>query len=342
MKKQPTSYLTSRVVFLLAASLGVFLFLLIALLLCRDTLQLYIVPVALLLLALLVVYFVRYILLPYREIQKTMILFASGYTYDAPLEQRHYFCPAEEQMIRRFSEIVNRNTLLDISKKQAEYLALQNQINPHFLYNTLESIRGEAMASGLDDLANMTEAMAKFFRYSIFNVNHLVHLEEELMNIENYFRIQHYRFGDKLNLVIESPPEDTEAAYRCLMPKMTLQPIVENAVYHGIEPKLGTGTLRIRIELTQERLIVTVSDDGLGMEPEKRDALNQKLSMISIDEIQSDKPNRNGIALINVNTRIKLLFGEAYGLHIFSSPNVGTDVVVTLPLHIEGGTADAL
>ena len=157
-------------------------------------------------------------------------------------------------------------------------------------------------------------------------------------SVWRYFRIQHYRFGDKLNLVIESPPEDTEAAYRCLMPKMTLQPIVENAVYPGIEPKLGTGTLRIRIELTQKRLIVTVSDDGLGMEPEKRDALNQKLSMISIDEIQSDKPNRNGIALINVNTRIKLLFGEAYGLHIFSSPNVGTDVVVTLPLHIEGGT----
>lgn len=302
--------------------------------------EIYVTILAAVGLLLLLGFFVHFILRPYKEIQKNMVLFSAGYTYDSLFELRHYFCRPEELMIHRFSEIINRSSLLDLSKKQAEYLALQNQINPHFLYNTLENIRGEALMAGLDKLADMTEAMAKFFRYSIYNVGHLVHLEDELLNIENYLHIQRYRFGDRLNFLVEVAPEDAEKAYHCCMPKMTLQPIVENAVYHGIEPKLGNGTLRIKIELTTDRIIITVSDNGIGMEQTRVDAMNHRFSMMSMEEIQQDQFTRTGIALINVNTRIKLLFGEIYGIHMFSSPQVGTDVVVTLPLNIKGLEAD--
>ncbi len=281
--------------------------------------------------------FLRFVWRPYMEWRKTMILFSAGYIYSAVFELPHPLCRPEALMLQKFSGIIKKNKFLDVSKKQAEYLALQNQINPHFLYNTLESIRGEAMTAGLNELANMTEAMAKFFRYSIYNVNHLVRLEEELNNINNYFAIQHYRFGDRLTSVIEIDPADAEMAYLCVLPKMTLQPIVENAVFHGIEPKLGKGVIRIKIELMADRLIITVSDNGQGIESERLDGLNHRLSMNSFDEIQTDIPERNGIALMNVNTRIKLLFGENYGLHLYSAYGAGTDVMISLPFNTEEG-----
>lgn len=333
-------YLVNRVFLFTILLIADFILVLVFSTFFSGLLELYAMGLAVVILLFLLGFFFRFILRPYKEIQKSMVLFSAGYTYDSLFELRHYFCRPEELMIHRFSEIINRSSLLDLSKKQAEYLALQNQINPHFLYNTLENIRGEALVAGLDNLADMTEAMAKFFRYSIYNVSHLVHLEDELLNVENYLHIQRYRFGDRLSFIVEVAPEDAEKAYHCCMPKMTLQPIVENAVYHGIEPKLGNGTLRIKVELTTDRIIITVSDNGIGMEQTRVDAMNHRFSMMSMEEIQQDQFTRTGIALINVNTRIKLLFGEIYGIHMFSSPQVGTDVVVTLPLNVKGLEAD--
>ncbi|WP_312643616.1 histidine kinase [Hydrogenoanaerobacterium sp.] len=276
---------------------------------------------------------------PYKETAKVLQLFASGYTIQAIYDLRLPISPEVEGAIEKLKAFLNTNELINVTKKQAQYLALQNQINPHFLYNTLEGIRGEAITAGLDNVAKMTEALATFFRYTISNVEHLVLLEDELANIENYYIIQQYRFGERLNLTIDYDGEDQTEVLKYRLPKLILQPIVENSIFHGIERKIEKGNIRIKIEATPKRLIITISDDGLGIEETRLRELNEKLNVSSFDYVQTDNEKKGGIAIVNVNNRIKLLFGEQYGITIYSTLNVGTDVEVTLPLitkNIEG------
>ncbi|NLU53584.1 MAG: histidine kinase [Clostridiaceae bacterium] len=272
---------------------------------------------------------------PYKGTSRLLKLFAQGYTMERVYDMPNPISPEITDAFNRFKELVNTTELINLSVKQSQYLALQNQINPHFLYNTLEGIRGEALSAGVTSIAQMTEALSTFFRYTISNVDRLVTLEEELENIENYCIIQQYRFGDRLSLSVEVDDEDTDWILNCRMPKLTLQPIVENSIYHGLEPKLGKGNLKIKVESTKSRLIITVSDDGLGFEEERLSILNNALNGISVDYVKPDSEKKGGIALINVNSRIKLLFGEEYGLYIYSSPGAGTDVQITLPILTE-------
>jgi two-component system sensor histidine kinase YesM len=268
---------------------------------------------------------------PYKETSKALSLFSEGSILQGIFDLR---CPISKQMedaIYRFQVMIDTKELFNLSKKQAEYLALQNQINPHFLYNTLESIRSEALCAGMDGVADMTEALATFFRYTISNVDHLVTLEDELSNIQNYYLIQQYRFGDRLNVSVEYQEEDEKEALMCCLPKLTLQPIVENSIYHGIERKIGKGNLRIKIQLTTDRLIIVISDDGLGIEKEQLDLLNKKLRSTCLDDVAQLKGKQGGIAVVNVNNRIKLLFGDEYGIYFYSTLGVGTDVTITLP-----------
>ena len=119
-------------------------------------------------------------------------------------------------------------------QKETEILALQNQINPHFLYNVLDSIRGQAIVEGVSEIAEMTEALSKLFRYSISNSDAVVYLGNEIKNLRTYFTIQQYRFNNRFELIIENDADD-EAIMQYRIPKMTIQPIVENAIYHGLE-----------------------------------------------------------------------------------------------------------
>lgn len=145
--------------------------------------------------------------------------------------------------------LLNSSELMKRNKRQAQYLALQNQINPHFLYNTLESIRSEALIAGLGQLAEMTEALASFFRYTISKLENLVSVEEELQNCETYFKIQQYRFAERLALSIQCDGQDWDRIYNCRLPKLTMQPILENSIIHGTERKLGVGHLKIHLEI---------------------------------------------------------------------------------------------
>ena len=282
--------------------------------------------------------FFRRILRPYLEMRKMYRLYADGYyterLFDYEIQVDREIEHAEKELMSRF----DKGELLSLSKKQAEYLALQNQINPHFLYNTLEGIRSEAIMAGMDTVAEMTEALATFFRYTISKVDHLVSLEDELANIENYYVIQQYRFGSKLSLSIEYEDDDEMESLSCMIPKLTLQPIVENSIYHGLEEKVGKGRLVIRIARLGERLLITISDDGVGMEPEKLEELNRKMSKAPMDDVQVQGEKQGGIAVVNVNNRIKLLFGEEYGLYFYSTQGIGTDVEITLPVLTENMT----
>ncbi|MEY8351993.1 histidine kinase [Lachnospiraceae bacterium 54-53] len=272
---------------------------------------------------------------PMQETKRVERQFASGSVINDLFKIRYPHCPESQQVNQRFQEMLGTRELINVSKKQAEYLALQNQINPHFLYNTLEGIRSEALIEGVDSIAEMTEALATFFRYTISNVDHLVTLEDELANIENYYYIQQFRFGKKLQLNIqyaflEELDEMDILQYR--LPKLTLQPVVENSIYHGIERKIGKGHLIIKISVTDSRLIIKVSDDGLGMEAGRVRELNEKLKSLSLDDVNPGMDRKGGIAIQNVNNRIKLLFGEEYGIYVYSQERAGTDVEITLPL----------
>ncbi len=222
----------------------------------------------------------------------------------------------------------------DILYKQAELDALQSQINPHFLYNTLDSIRGQALAEGAEDIADMTEALSTFFRYSISNRNNVVTLNEELENVQNYFMIQQFRFNNRFRLQIFPFPQ--ELGETCFLPKMTLQPILENTILHGMEEKIGPGTISIRVVSTDNRTILTISDDGTGMTEETLLRLQAKLR--DEEPVPLHRTRGNGIALPNANRRIKLLFGKEYGMRIMSTLGLGTDVEITLPRR--GGIID--
>ncbi|MDD3204680.1 MAG: histidine kinase [Lachnospiraceae bacterium] len=272
------------------------------------------------------------IVIPYHRSEKVMKRFLDGYTLAEDKElSMSFLSPATHKELQRLEEILHSPQMFDLNKRQAQYLALQNQINPHFLYNTLESIRSEALIAGLESVADMTEALATFFRYTISKVENLVSVEEELENCKTYFRIQQYRFGNRLQLHIDYEEEEWQEIIHCRIPKLTLQPILENSIIHGTELKIGTGNLRIQFERTEKRLIIRISDDGIGMEEQTLLELNRRLRKDSSKVSYQQSETKGGIALANVNNRIHLIFGEEYGMHVYSIQGEGTDVEITIP-----------
>lgn len=276
-----------------------------------------------------------WIVVPYGKTEKLTERFLDGHIIsDGGIPDTVWLTPSMKSQIEIIDKMLKAPQIMDLNKRQAQYLALQNQINPHFLYNTLESIRGEALIAGLTSVADMTEALAKFFRYTITKVENLVTVEEELENCETYFRIQQYRFGDRLKLHIECDEEEREDIMNCKIPKLTLQPILENSIIHGTELKVDTGNLKIKFQRTEKRLIIRISDDGIGMDEETLAKLNRKLGSGRNNIAYTEEEKKGGIALVNVNNRIHLIFGEEYGVHIYSVYQKGTDVEITIPLTI--------
>ena len=273
-----------------------------------------------------------WIVRPFLRLERETLLFVEGYTPNSPPEEETiFFTPAGRRVWECLQQMLDSSELMKLNKRQAQYLALQNQINPHFLYNTLESIRSEALVGGLTALAEMTEALASFFRYTISKVENLVSVEEELQNCETYFKIQRYRFAERLQLTIQCDSGDREEIYNCRLPKLTMQPILENSIIHGTECKIGTGHLNIRLERTGKLLLIRISDDGVGMDEQTLARMNAQLQKSVRAVASQDAREKGGIALRNVNNRIHLLFGEEYGLRVFSMPGVGTDVEILLP-----------
>ena len=219
-----------------------------------------------------------------------------------------------------------------LDEEQTELTALQSQINPHFLYNTLESIRGQALMDDNREIAGMVEALSSFFRYSISRKGKLVTLREELANINNYMLIQCYRFNNRFSLEVLIDEEDEEA-YDFLIPKLIIQPVVENAIYHGLEEKLEGGRVTIEVIVTDKTLILTISDNGSGIEGAALAKLNQRIHSPSmrVEEEGGQKQHNTGIALPNIHKRIQLLFGEEYGVNVYSTVGQGTDVEITIP-----------
>lgn len=274
------------------------------------------------------------ILLPNRAILREFERFNLGYDSGSIFSLEVGYSDALMRALAKIGGFLDNQQTIKLSNRQAQYLALQNQINPHFLYNTLEAIRGDALSEGINTIATTTEALATFFRYTISNVDSLVTLEEELSNAENYFAIQNYRFGDKISMEVLMEEGEKELL-SCKIPKLTLQPIIENAIIHGLENKIGHGKVVISMTSDSKRLIIEIADDGVGMSEDSLNALNSSLKHLRVDKVEEEKIKVGGIALKNVNERILLLFGEPYGLRVSSVKNYGTQVLIQLPLQFQ-------
>lgn len=222
--------------------------------------------------------------------------------------------------------LLQREAAAQIMSKQAEINALQNQINPHFLYNTLETIRGQALCCGADEIADTTKDLADIFRYNISRKGTMVHLREELANISAYMKIQRIRFSDKFELTADVDPDTLELQ----IPKLLVQPVIENALKHGLEMKRGKGHIHVRAFRTEHRLEISVEDDGVGMPPEMLAALNEKLSHRGDGSIAAISGAGTDIGLVNINDRIRLIYGEEYGVTAISAEHMGTKVTLSL------------
>ena len=272
----------------------------------------------------------EFLIKPYKQARGVFEHFIDSGNFRELLDQDYQIFPEQNRVIQKLDSILDEKNIIELSTKHAELLALQNQINPHFLYNTLEAIRGDALCEGVDSIADTTEALSTFFRYTITNTGNLVSVEDELENVENYFKIQQYRFGDKLKMKVNFP-DDYSRILECKLPKLTLQPVVENAIFHGLEAKAEGGVITISMEMTEKKLLINIHDDGIGINEEELIKINQRLETVS-GPLKEEKRKRGGIALPNVSRRIKLLFGEEYGIHIYSIPNLGTEVRITVPI----------
>lgn len=272
----------------------------------------------------------EFLIKPYKQARGVFEHFIDSGNFRELLDQDYQIFPEQNRVMQKLDSILDEKNIIELSTKHAELLALQNQINPHFLYNTLEAIRGDALCEGVDSIADTTEALSTFFRYTITNTGNLVSVEDELENVENYFKIQQYRFGDKLNMKVNFP-DDYSRILECKLPKLTLQPVVENAIFHGLEAKAEGGVITISMEMTEKKLLINIHDDGIGINEEELIKINQRLETVS-GPLKEEKRKRGGIALPNVSRRIKLLFGEKYGIHIYSIPNLGTEVRITVPI----------
>ena len=206
--------------------------------------------------------------------------------------------------------------------KKSQYDMLQTQINPHFLYNTLETINWMAynMSNSENPVSKSLINLASFFRNTLTS-GYFVSIENEIKYTKEYINILALRYGDLFD--IEWEIDESILSYTII--KICLQPIIENAVYHGIKQKNDKGLIKIKGLCDDNNIILIVSDDGVGIEKDALDELNKTLSETSFTNEKSH------IGLSNVNQRIKIIFGDSYGIHVESTVGVGTDVYVTIP-----------
>lgn len=234
-----------------------------------------------------------------------------------------------EGQVKRKIEEMSHSYERELLMKQADIQALQSQINPHFLYNALECIRGQALIEGAEDIADIAEELSSFFRYSISNKGDMVTLDDELENVKSYVNIQKFRFKNKFSFNVQFDEEaERKKTGSIVMPKLVLQPIVENAIIHGFSEMSDGAEIVIRILPVNNNVSILISDNGKGMSQEQ---LKEVKHRIAAEGQMTGNGKRSHIGVQNVNRRIKLLFGENYGLSINSYEGMGTEVEIFIP-----------
>ena len=204
-----------------------------------------------------------------------------------------------------------------------ELALLQSQINPHFLYNTLDTIIWLVETGKNEQAVEMVTSLSNFFRSSLSQGRDIITLGEEEIHVRSYLEIQQVRYRDILRYEIHVQPE----LRGCMLPKLTLQPLVENALYHGIKLRRGLGCILVDAAQEDDRVCITVRDDGAGMPPERLQQLRQSL----------DTEEPVGFGLRTVYRRLRLLYGEQCSMELESEPGAGTTVTLRFPIRKEAG-----
>ena len=261
---------------------------------------------------------------PIRELEKSVKELEEG-NLDADIymggsyEVQHLGKSVQDMKFRikgLMQDIVNEHE----EKRKSEFDSLQAQINPHFLYNTLDIIVWQIENEKQSEAVHTVTALARFFRLSLGKGKNIVTVKDEIDHVKNYLMIQHMRFKNKFDYEFDIAEDVLELPSLKLM----LQPLVENAIYHGMEFMDGDGLIVVKAWREENELYLSVADNGLGM-------TEDKVEMILTGESTSGNGRGSGIGVKNVNERIKLYFGEAYGLTIDSEPDEGTTVIIHLP-----------
>lgn len=235
------------------------------------------------------------------------------------------------RMLLEIRKLIRLNELRERQKREAELRSLQAHIKPHFLYNTLDTIHWMAKKKGADDVSDMVESLSRLFRIGLSKGSDIIPIRDEWTHISSYLQIQKTRYRDRLHCELLL----SEEAEGLFVLKILLQPIVENAIYHGIKARRGPGHIRIAASVEQDMLILTVSDDGAGMPPEKLKALRMQLRdpLAAMEASGGEEgPAGRSYGMLNVQARILLTFGEQYGISLENAEGFGTTVTIRHPL----------
>lgn len=222
-----------------------------------------------------------------------------------------------EKMVVRMDNLMRESTIKQEKLRKTELALLQAQINPHFLYNTLDAIIWLIEASKSEEAKNMVSDLSEFFRHSLSNGKDIVTLEDEIKQVSSYLQIQQVRYKDILTFTIDVD----EDILSKMLPKLTLQPLVENALYHGIKEKRGGGNIQVKGARFGDELIIKVVDNGAGILPERLSELRRAMN----------GEERVGFGLVTVHERLRLFYGEGAGLEVESTSGEGTAVTVRIP-----------
>jgi two-component system sensor histidine kinase YesM len=231
-------------------------------------------------------------------------------------------------MVGKIRELLDAKLQEQDNLKKAELRALQAQINPHFLYNTLDTIIWMAESKKTEDVVQLVSALSNFFRISLSKGEDWITIGEEVERTRSYLMIQKMRYRDVLDFAIDVDGTVVQSTVL----KLVLQPLVENALYHGVKPKRQGGTIRVRAQQRNEaEVLLEVHDDGVGMAPERVLQISSALS----EDLDANHPE-SGFGLVNVNRRIKLYYGRQYGLSVRSDEGRGTCVGIVIPMTAGG------
>ena len=259
---------------------------------------------------------------PLRDLADAMEQFeedADHFSYDPPqqgVREVRHLSNSFRDLVLKLQHLMKTVREEEVNLRKTELRALQAQINPHFLYNTLDSISWMCEQGKNAEAVEMVNALARLFRISISRGHELIPIRSELMHAESYLEIQAYRYKNQFSWSIDA--EESCLDYLCH--KITLQPIIENAIYHGINGLVDDGEILVSVHEDGEDILFTVSDNGSGMTDEQIAAIMQK-----------EQSDRVGIGIKNVNDRLTIYFGPAYGIRIESEPDRGTKVFIRMP-----------
>lgn len=273
-------------------------------------------------------YIINRTMKPIENLAETMRHYRQGNCYEKPelsgrLDEVGTLYSSFEKMNVRINMLIESEYQSQIQEKQARLEALQAQLDPHFLYNTLQTISGIAIENNVFEIEDINNSLSEILRYSLNNSKQLVKIEEEVKIVQDYMNIQKYRFGDRLNLKIDL----SSSALELRVPVFFLQLPVENAIKHGMEKSVHTVNIHIYDTQTKHIFNIHIEDDGHGVTKERLDEIRTMLRGEDRAEYKEYKPK----GLVNLNERIRQQFGSDYGVWIDHMAEGGTQVVLTVP-----------